>query len=433
MTINALDLLPVRTASCSVMGDYALKKKMTVPYGKAKKGDLVLYDFNRNGTSDHTGIIYKVEGGKIYVVEGNTSKSSNDNGGAVMKRVRTKSPVNYIVRPKYTKEVTADMVVATALAEVGTKEKPKNSNNVKYNTWYYGHPVKGDDYPWCMTFVQWCFAHVKEPAKKTTKPAAKKPATTAKKGYTGKFPEPNTNAKIVNGLAYRHCWPYGTPEKKYKYSTGKPTEAYKKGIDKAYPKHKDWPNKKQRVGACCDVFVGEVLGNVGIHVPKDLKNQLVDMPKMTKQLKSNGRHTASAFRAGDVVQRGRKDKSGHTWIVCELVNGKRFVANAHYKKLKGTYAVMDAKPKNIVTSKWKYYKCYTVLGAVRKYYQKGDYGYDVLYIQQFLNWYGIKVTADGDFGAKTDAAVKKFQKAHGIEPTGRVGVKTIKAMKATKK
>ena len=41
MTINALELLPIKTASCSVMGDYALKKKMTVPYSKAKKGDVV--------------------------------------------------------------------------------------------------------------------------------------------------------------------------------------------------------------------------------------------------------------------------------------------------------------------------------------------------------------------------------------------------------
>ena len=181
MTINASSLLPVRTASCSVMGDYALKKKMTVPYSKAKKGDLVLYDFDRNGTSDHTGIIYKAEGGKIYAVEGNTSKDNNCNGGAVCKRVRVKGNTNYIVRPKYTKQVTADMVVATALAEVGVKESPKNSNNVKYNTWFYGHAVKGDAYPWCAVFVCWCFAHVKEPAKPIAKPTGK---------YSGTIPKP---------------------------------------------------------------------------------------------------------------------------------------------------------------------------------------------------------------------------------------------------
>ena len=181
MTINALSLLPVRTASCSVMGDYALKEKMTVSYAKAKKGDVVLYDFNHNGTSDHTGIIYKVEGGKIYVVEGNTSKGNNCNGGMVMKRTRVKGNVNYIVRPKYTKTVTADMIVATALAEVGVKESPSGSNKVKYNTWFYGKAVHGSAYPWCMTFVQWCFAHVKEPAKPITKPTGK---------FTGEIAKP---------------------------------------------------------------------------------------------------------------------------------------------------------------------------------------------------------------------------------------------------
>ena len=50
---------------------------------------------------------------------------------------------------------TAESVLAIAGAELGTKESPRNSNNVKYNTWYYGRPVSGN-YPWCMVFVQWC-------------------------------------------------------------------------------------------------------------------------------------------------------------------------------------------------------------------------------------------------------------------------------------
>lgn len=257
--------------------------------------------------------------------------------------------------------------------------------------------------------------------------------TVEKEAYTDKFPSLNNNTKIVNGLAFRHCYPYGTPQKKYTYEDGEPTEAYKKGIDKAYPKHKEWPNKKQRVGACCDVFVGEVLGLVGISVKKDLKNQLVDMPKMTTKLKSNGHYLAKDFKMGDVVQRGRKDKSGHTWIVCELVNGKKFIANAHYKHLGGCYAVMDAKPKNIVKSKWEYYKCYTVLGAIRTYYKQGDYGYDVMYIQQFLTWYGIKCTADGDFGAKTKDAVEEYQRKRGLTVDGIVGKETIADMKKVKK
>lgn len=53
--------------------------------------------------------------------------------------------------------MTAAKVLAAAQAELGTKESPANSNNVKYNTWYYGRVVSGSAYPWCMVFVMWLF------------------------------------------------------------------------------------------------------------------------------------------------------------------------------------------------------------------------------------------------------------------------------------
>lgn len=251
--------------------------------------------------------------------------------------------------------------------------------------------------------------------------------------YQGVLPTPNTNAKIINGLAYRMCYPYGTPQKKYTFKDGKPREAYAQGIDKVFPNHKNWSNKRQRVGACCDILPATCLGLVGIKIKKDLKDQLVDMPKMTKQLKSNGHYKASDFKLGDIVQRGRKDKSGHTYIICELVNGKRYIANAHYKHLNGCYAVMDAVVKTETPSKWKYYKCYTVLGAIRTYYKKGDYGYDVVYIQKFLNWAGIPCTVDGDFGSKTEEAVKKFQQKVNIKVDGYWGNDTLEKAKTYKR
>ena len=55
----------------------------------------------------------------------------------------------------------ANKVLDTARKELGTKESPANSNNVKYNTWYYGRAVQDTaavKYPWCMAFVQWVFA-----------------------------------------------------------------------------------------------------------------------------------------------------------------------------------------------------------------------------------------------------------------------------------
>jgi len=50
-------------------------------------------------------------------------------------------------------------IVAVALAEVGKEdslESPGGSNDVKYNTWYYGRSVSGSAYPWCAAFVAWC-------------------------------------------------------------------------------------------------------------------------------------------------------------------------------------------------------------------------------------------------------------------------------------
>lgn len=46
-------------------------------------------------------------------------------------------------------------VIDKALSEVGVTEFPPNSNNVKYNTIYYGKPVAGSAYPWCCTFIWW--------------------------------------------------------------------------------------------------------------------------------------------------------------------------------------------------------------------------------------------------------------------------------------
>lgn len=50
-----------------------------------------------------------------------------------------------------------DRLLGVASAEIGVSEDPLGSNNVKYNTAYYGREVSGDKYPWCMAFVWWCF------------------------------------------------------------------------------------------------------------------------------------------------------------------------------------------------------------------------------------------------------------------------------------
>ncbi len=67
-------------------------------------GDIVFYDFNSNGTSDHVGIVTGYSGGVITAIEGNTSSVSQTNGGAVERKRRNVSLVLGYGLPKYEEE-----------------------------------------------------------------------------------------------------------------------------------------------------------------------------------------------------------------------------------------------------------------------------------------------------------------------------------------
>lgn len=45
------------------------------------------------------------------------------------------------------------LVMDKAMSYIGTKENPPGSNNVIFNTHYYGGPVNGSWYPWCCAYV----------------------------------------------------------------------------------------------------------------------------------------------------------------------------------------------------------------------------------------------------------------------------------------
>lgn len=54
-----------------------------------------------------------------------------------------------------------DKVLDICRSQIGVTEYPPDSNNVKYNTTYYGQPVYdglwGCNFPWCVVFLWWCF------------------------------------------------------------------------------------------------------------------------------------------------------------------------------------------------------------------------------------------------------------------------------------
>ena len=63
--------------------------------------------------------------------------------------------------------------------------------------------------------------------------------------------------------------------------------------------------------------------------------------------------------------------------------------------------------------------------------QYGASGSDVKKLQTLLNENGANLDADGKFGPKTEAAVKRFQEAHGLTADGIVGRKTWAALEET--
>jgi len=91
-----------KTASCAELLDFAKKNTQFVAPRELRPGDVVLYKFNTNArAANHVGIVTAVSGVKITAIEGNTSITSDDNGGAVMERVRDYTYIVGGFRPNY--------------------------------------------------------------------------------------------------------------------------------------------------------------------------------------------------------------------------------------------------------------------------------------------------------------------------------------------
>ena len=84
---------------------------------------------------------------------------------------------------------TVSELLEIARRQIGVKECPPNSNNVRYNTWYYGREVSGSAYPWCAVFVAFVFdqAKVKLPIRTASCGALMRAAQSAGCWVTGDY------------------------------------------------------------------------------------------------------------------------------------------------------------------------------------------------------------------------------------------------------
>ena len=112
-----------KSAFCPTIADYYIAKKQTVSKNKGQAGDIVLFDWNQNNSSDHIGIIEKKNSDGSYTcIEGNTAVGNNSNGGKVMRRTRYPSQISWICRPKYTEKSTGK-TTSTATTTKATTNK----------------------------------------------------------------------------------------------------------------------------------------------------------------------------------------------------------------------------------------------------------------------------------------------------------------------
>lgn len=91
--------------------------------------------------------------------------------------------------------------------------------------------------------------------------------------------------------------------------------------------------------------------------------------------------------------------------------------------------VKENKPQNSVLKEYG-----GIYPSVLPNLKKGSKGTQVKRLQEYLNWFGnYGLVVDGDFGNKTDKAVRDFQKRTGLTVDGIFGNKSLKMAKSMKK
>lgn len=259
--------------------------------------------------------------------------------------------------------------------------------------------------------------------KKDTDPGGKEPEPEKPKTYTGEFPnirKPNADliASKADELAYKDA-----ASSKAKYPGGKPTEAFKKALDKEYPDRSSW-GKAPKVGASCDVFVGTVVRASGIDskFPRGLAEQ---RPYMAKSDKFEMVSTDPAkAKTGDIVTYDHATTSGGH--ICIYHDGK--IKHAAYESWYGRTTSVGSRFSSKVN---KNFKVYRAKGTYEGSLHLGDSGDEVKKLQKFLNWYyGADVlTVDGIFGKQTALILRKFQDDNGLTVDGYCGPATLAKMK----
>jgi hypothetical protein len=97
------EAIPI-TASCAATLAWGIKNKRIIQMEKAKRGDLLIFDFTKSGQAQHIGLAvqdFDLMTNTIKTIEGNTGEKSQANGEGVYVKTRSKDFIKAVIRPLY--------------------------------------------------------------------------------------------------------------------------------------------------------------------------------------------------------------------------------------------------------------------------------------------------------------------------------------------
>lgn len=197
--------------------------------------------------------------------------------------------------------------------------------------------------------------------------------------------------------------------------------------------HKIQPSNMDANAPWCDAFVDFVILKTCEHFGKGAETARMvlcgDFDDYTYNsvalYKKAGRWSQTPHRGDQIFFGG----SGHTGIVTSVNGGTvhTIEGNKGDEVRRGSYSVNS--PSIIGYGRPRYDLITGQMTAEdMPLIKRGSKCEAVKKLQQILNTKGYKLSVDGDFGPATEAAVKAFQKANGLEVDGEVGEKTWGAL-----
>lgn len=349
---------------CPTSIKWCYKNLACIPLYLAMPMDLIFFDWEENGDPNHIGFVHRRKSAEeIYTIEGNTTKTDEDNHilatGVVAYKTRTlynkKRTIKYIqgvFRPHFPAKYDANKklvvdgkcgyntiaimqkwlnVKVDGILGLGTLKTLQKKLGVKADgIWGKGTSktlqrligVKDDGYfgensvKALQTYLN---RQVFEP----------KPQ-----------PKPTTNKDKLVSTARSLAWAKGTAKSKYAWKGGRATDAFKTALNKAYPKRSNW-SKAPKAGCCCDVFVGTVVRASGLDskFPRGWGEQIKHKSDKFEKLTYTNANPYSVSKDGDIILY-TKNKSGSSKHV--LMRGDGVIYEAQYEK---TYGHVNASVK----------------------------------------------------------------------------------------